>query len=173
MKRRLLMITMAVSLLIANLLSTTILQAQANKLPPFKMMQVNGKVFRAQNLPLGKPIVIIYFSPECDHCEKMMKELLKKEASFKKASVAMITYLPVSNVAKFVQQYGLNKYSNIYIGTEGGTFFVRNYYKIEHMPFIALHDKDGSLVKEYRKEGPLTDLINQLNKLKSKPLKGL
>ena len=34
------------------------------------------------------------------------------------------------------------------------------------MPFIALHDKNGNVVKVYRKEGPLTDLVNQLNKLK-------
>ncbi len=148
------------------LLVNTIVFSQAGKLPPFKMMQENGKVFKAQDLPIGKPIVIIYFSPECDHCEKMMKELIKKKASFKKASVAMITHLAVDRVAKFVQQFGLNKYSNIYVGTEGSTFFVRNYYKIEHMPFIALHDKNGNLVKVYRKEGPLTDLVNQLNKLK-------
>lgn len=153
-------------LLVGFLLVNTIVFSQAGKLPPFKMMQENGKVFKAQDLPIGKPIVIIYFSPECDHCEKMMKELIKKKASFKKASVAMITHLAVDRVAKFVQQFGLNKYSNIYVGTEGSTFFVRNYYKIEHMPFIALHDKNGNLVKVYRKEGPLTDLVNQLNKLK-------
>lgn len=152
--------------LLASLLFSSFLYAQAGKLPPFQMVQANGKVFKAQDLPIGKPIVIIYFSPECDHCEKMMKELIKKEASFRKASVAMITHLPVDRVAKFVQQYSLNKYGNIYVGTEGSTFFVRNYYKIDHMPFIALHDKNGNVVKVYRKEGPLTDLVNQLNKLK-------
>lgn len=154
------------TVLLALLLLGSFLHAQTGKLPPFQMVQANGKVFRAQDLPMGKPIVIIYFSPECDHCEKMMKEFKKKEASFNKASVAMITHLPVASVAKFVQQYGLKKYSNVYVGTEGSTFFVKNYYKIEHMPFIALHDKNGNLVKEYRNEGPLTDLINQLNKPK-------
>ncbi len=153
-------------ILLVLMLSSSFLFAQNGKLPPFAMMQPNGKVFRAQDLPMGKSVVIIYFSPECDHCEVLMKDLMKKEASFRKASVAMITYLPVDKVAKFVQQYNLNKYANIYVGTEGNSFFVRKYYKIEQMPFIALHDKNGNMVKTYRKEGALPDLINQINKLK-------
>lgn len=140
--------------------------AQTGKVPPFKMMQTNGKVFRAQDLPMGKPIVIIYFSPECDHCEKLMKDLLKHEARFKKASIVLITHLPADRVAKFVQQYNLNKHPNIYVGTEGNTFFVRNYYKIEQMPFIALHNKNGDLVKSYRKEGPIAELVDMLKTLK-------
>jgi hypothetical protein len=33
--------------------------AQPGKIPPFSMMQANGKVFKAQDLPMGKPIIII------------------------------------------------------------------------------------------------------------------
>lgn len=152
--------------LLLSILFSSSIYAQAGKLPPFQIVQANGKIFKAQELPIGLPIVIIYFSPECDHCEKLTKELLKEETIFKKASVAMISHLPVDRISKFVQQYGLNKYSNVYVGTEGSSFFVRNYYNIEHMPFIALHDKNGNVVKLYRKEGALTDLVNQLNKLK-------
>jgi thiol-disulfide isomerase/thioredoxin len=157
----------SLTILIALMLFTSsFLSAQTGKLPPFRIMQANGKVFQAQELPMGKPIVVIYFSPECDHCEKMMKEFSKKEASFRKASVAMVTYLPVDKVAKFVQQYGLNKYANIYVGTEGSTFFLKNYYKLTEMPFIALYTKNGDLVKMYRKEGALGELVAELNKLK-------
>ncbi len=144
----------------------SLVYAQSGKLPPFRVVQSNGKVFKAEDLPIGKPIILIYFSPECDHCDKLMKDLMKRQANFKKASIAMITYLPVEKVSKFVQQYNLNKYPNIYVGTEGNAFFVRNYYKITDMPFIALHNKNGDVVKVYRKEGALTDLISQLDKLK-------
>src|SRR5688500_13820203 len=77
------------------LLTASIVHAQAGKLPPFKMMQTSGKVFKAQDLPPGKPIMIVYFSPECDHCQKLLKEFFKQVANFQKASVAFITYLPV------------------------------------------------------------------------------
>ena len=139
---------------------------QSGKLPPFAIMLSDGKVFRAHQLPMEKPIAIIYFSPECDHCEVMMKEFLKKEVSFRKASVVMITHLSVDKVAKFCKQYDLKKYPNLYVGTEGSTFFVRNYYKIKDLPFIALHDKMGNMVKTFRKDGALPALAAQLNNLK-------
>jgi thiol-disulfide isomerase/thioredoxin len=139
--------------------------AQAGKIPPFRMLQGDSKVFKAENLPMGKPIIIIYFSPDCDHCDKMMKELSKKSDEFKKASIAMITYLAIDKVIQFEKTYELKKYQNIYVGTEGNTFFVKNYYRITNMPFIALYTKNGDLVKEYRNEGALADLSIQLNKL--------
>ena len=47
--------------LLASLLFSSFLYAQAGKLP-FQMVQANGKVFKAQDLQIGKAIVIIYFS---------------------------------------------------------------------------------------------------------------
>ena len=151
---------------IALFVSAGLCYAQPGKLPPFKMVQSNGKMFKAENLPIGKPIIIIYFSPDCDHCEIFMKDFLKKESGFKKASIAMITYLPVERVAKFMKDFSLNKYPNIYVGTEGNYFFVRNYYKIMDLPFAALYTKEGVFVKSYEKNIDLNDLSRRLNNLK-------
>jgi thiol-disulfide isomerase/thioredoxin len=142
------------------------IHAQSGKIPPFSMMQANGKVFKAQDLPMGKPIIIIYFDPDCDHCEKTTKELLIKMDEFKKASIAMVTYLPVDKVIEFEKKYALKKYPNIYVGTEVKTFFLRNYYRLVTMPFIALYTKNGDMVKEYRNQETLTDLSMQLKNLK-------
>jgi thioredoxin-related protein len=139
--------------------------AQQGKLPPFQMVQPNGKIFKAQYLPMGKPIVIIYFSPDCDHCEKLMKEVLKHKTELKKASIAMVTHLPVQNVTAFVKKYKLNNETNFYVGTEGTTFFLKNYYKLVEMPFMALYTKNGDLVKTFEHDGDLGDLVNKLRAL--------
>jgi thioredoxin-related protein len=151
--------------LLAATLAVTNAKAQAGKLPPFRMMQTNGKVFKAEHLPMGKPIIIIYFSPECDHCEKLMKELVKRIEELKKVSIAMVTYLPVEKVLEFEKTYVLKKYSNIYTGTEGSSFFLRNYYNLTEMPFVALYSKKGDLIKWYSKEIDLKDLSTRLNRL--------
>jgi len=151
--------------MILFVMMTHILHAQTGKLPPFKILQSNGKVFTAHDLPMGKPILIVYFSPDCDHCEKMLKEFFKQSLGFQKASVAFITYLPVDKVSKFEKDYKLSAYSNMYAGTEGATFFVRNYYKIMDMPFAALYTKDGDFVTSYEKEVNLKGLIEKLKGL--------
>ena len=140
--------------------------AQNSKLPPFQMIQVNNKVFRAQNLPMGKPIIIVYFSPECDHCEVFTKELIKNQNALKNVSIAMITYLPLENVNRFINKFSLQRFGNMYVGTEGDSFFIRNYYKIMDMPFAALYTINGDYVTSYSKNIPVKELINKLQQLK-------
>lgn len=139
--------------------------SQSNKVPPFQIIQPKGTIFKAENLPLGKPIVIIYFSPECEECQQLTKELLERINEFNKASIAMITYLPKDMVVQFATAFHLDKYSNIYIGTEGNSFFVGNYYKVGELPFIALYNKNGDLIKIFNKEKSLDNLSEQLRYL--------
>lgn len=145
--------------------SSSDLWSQSNKVPPFRMTQSNGKLFNATNLPYGKPILLIYFSPDCDHCQVMMKEWFKKADDFKKASVVMISFLPIDKMKTFEKDFKTNQYPNIIVGTEGFGFFVRNYYQIADMPFMALYDKNGNLISSHEKNIPLNELANKLKKL--------
>lgn len=140
--------------------------AQSGKVPPFRMVQSNNKLFVAANLPMGKPIIIFYFSPECDDCQKETEKILSHIEDFKKASVAMITYLSVESVSQFVARNKLDKYSNIFVGTEGNYLLVKKYYNIEQFPFIALYNKNGDLIKKYSSaEINFNDLLVRLKKL--------
>jgi thioredoxin-related protein len=136
------------------------------KVPAFRMSLSDGKLFHASSLPQGKPIIVIYFSPECDHCQVLMKEWFKRSGDFRKASVAMITFLPLNSVALFEKEYNSKQHSNIITGTEGTAFYVRNYYKVLDLPFVALHDKNGNLITTYSKDIPLNALAAQLRQLK-------
>ena len=156
----------SIVLLILFVMTTHIGHAQKGKLPPFHIIQANRKVFTAHDLPMGKPVLIVYFSPDCDHCEKMLKEFFKQASDFQKASVALITYSSVDRVSKFERDYNLAKFSNIYTGTEGTTFFLRNYYGIMNVPFAALYTKNGDLVASYEKDVNLKTLIEKLKELR-------
>lgn len=147
------------------LLMSSATHSQSNKVPPFKITQADGKVFLAGNLPFGKPVVLIYFSPECEDCHQLTKVLLSRISELKKASIAMITYMPMEKVLKFVSEFNLNNYSNLFIGTEGDSFFVGNYYKVGQLPFMALYNKNGDLIKIYNKEISIEDLLIHLRGL--------
>ena len=90
----------------------------------------------------------------------------QKTSDFKSASIAMITFLPPDRLAKFSKQYALSKYPNIYFGTEGSSFLVRNYYKIMDLPFAALYSKEGNLIKTYRKNISVKEMSSALHVLK-------
>ena len=141
------------------------LAAFSQSLPPFKMYRSDKTIFSAAELPKTKPVVLIYFDPDCEHCQKLMKELFLKIDAFKKAEIIMITFKSVEEVAAFEKQHNTQKYPNIIVGTEGIGFYLRNYYGLMTMPFTALYDKKGNLNYSYRKETFVDDLINRLKNL--------
>ena len=141
------------------------LAAFSQSLPPFKMYRSDRTIFKAAELPKTKPVVLIYFDPDCDHCQKLMKELFQKIDAFKKTEIIMVTFKSVEEVSAFEKQHNTQKYSNIIVGTEGTGFYLRNYYGLMTMPFTALYDKKGNLNYSYRKETFVDDLINRLKSL--------
>ena len=141
------------------------LKMNSQTIPPFKMTLSNSKIFNATDLPKEKPLVLIYFDPDCDHCQKLMVELFKKINSFKKAEMVLITFKPVTEVAAFEKKYTTSKYPNMRVGTEGTLFYLRNYYKLVKMPFTALYDSKGNYSYSYRDETPVDDLIKRLKGL--------
>jgi thiol-disulfide isomerase/thioredoxin len=147
------------------LLVSSLTYSQPRKVPPFQIIQANGKVFLAGNLPMGKPIVIIYFSPDCEECHDFTTELLTRIKEFNNTSIAMITNMPIDQVKQFVSEFQMGKYPNIYIGTEGYSFFVGRYYGVGKLPFVALHNKNGDLIKVYNEELSIEDLLLNLRGL--------
>lgn len=126
--------------------------AQGSKVPPFKMQLSGGKIFSAADFPADKPMIIIYFSPDCEDCIMFIENLLQRMSEFRKASIAMVTYLPVDAVNRFIVKYNLNMYPNLYVGTEKDYMFLKDYFRIVRFPVIALYKKNGDLVKIWRQE---------------------
>jgi len=142
------------------------LRAQSDdQLPTFKMLLTNGKFFSSNELPKNKPVVLIYFAPDCEHCQVLMNEFFKEVDAFKKVQVLLITFKPVDEVAAFEKLYQTHKYENIKVGTEGTTFYLRQFFKLQNTPFTALYNKEGKLVHSYRKETPVHDLVQRVKQL--------
>ncbi|MGN6530500.1 MAG: TlpA family protein disulfide reductase [Ginsengibacter sp.] len=140
----------------------------AQTLPAFKMKLSTGKIFSSSEVSNKKPLIIIYFAPDCEHCQILMTGLFKRVNEFKDAEILMATFESDAAVAGFVKQYQTAKYSNIKVGTEIPVFFFRMYYQLEHTPFTALFDKNHQLIVSYKDYTPLDDLIKKLKMLEKK-----
>ena len=138
----------------------------AQFIPTFKMLLTNGKIFETKDLSKGKPVVVIYFAPDCEHCQTLMNAVFKQINNFKKVEMVMVTFKPPNEVADFEKNYQTYKYPNIIVGTEVPAFFFRLYYHLVNTPFTVLFDKQGKYIYSYRKETPIGDLINRVRALK-------
>lgn len=138
----------------------------ATSIPPFKMLQTNGKFFTAGELDKTKPVVLIYFAPDCTHCQVLMSGLFKNLNAFKKAQVVLVTFKPVSELALFEREFNTASYPNIKTGTEGSTYFLRYYYNLSQTPFTAVFNK-GALVCSFRDiNTPIDKIVNCVQHLK-------
>ncbi|MBB3187617.1 TlpA family protein disulfide reductase [Microbacter margulisiae] len=142
------------------------LHAEQAKIPPFRITQTNGDVFYAKDLPAGKPLIIIYFSPDCADCLDFMHSFFPKIHHFDNANIAMISYLPLQEVQRFAKRFNVKQYSNVVIGTEAPALFIRDYFHIVEIPFLALYDKEGNKICTYQGSIPLHTVMTLFRKLK-------
>ena len=55
---------------------------EAKPLAPFDITLINNKNFRAFELKKTEPVMLMYFSPDCDHCKDLTTEILKSAKTF-------------------------------------------------------------------------------------------
>lgn len=150
-------------ILLALVLYTTALHAQApQQMPDFKLLQSNGKFYTAAQLPKGKPVLLIYFAPDCDHCQVLLKDFFARYPSFSKAHTVLATFKPVSEMQMFERNAHTAQYPSLTVGTEGNTFYLRYFYKLQNTPFVAVFNKDHQLVKSFGKDVSVNDLLQAM-----------
>ena len=137
------------------------------KIPPYHILTTDSVYVTPANLKKNKPVVIIYFSPDCGHCQHMMKEMKPKMKEFGDAQIVMITFMDPSMliaVKTFYNDFGLKKYPNIIVGTEGHSYVVQKYYQVRTTPYIAVYDRKGKLITAYDKAPTISELIATVKK---------
>ncbi|NIJ53890.1 TlpA family protein disulfide reductase [Dyadobacter arcticus] len=135
-----------------------------NKIAPFSIRLTNGQLYNYSQLVPG-PVVLIYFSPDCDHCQDFTKDLVKNYNVVANKQVVMVTFQAMDMLKPFVTQYGLASRSNFKVGTEGNSAIVQKYYQIRSFPYIAIYDKKGNLVKTYEGTQPHEKIFETLRQL--------
>nr|WP_295931740.1 thioredoxin fold domain-containing protein [uncultured Dyadobacter sp.] len=134
------------------------------KIAPFQIRLVNGQQYTSAQLAAG-PVVLIYFSPDCDHCQDFTKDLLKNYSVVANKQVVMVTFQSMEMLKPFVSQYSLSTYPNFKVGTEGTTYQVQRYYGIRSFPYIAIYDKKGNLVRTFEGEQPHAEIFKALKQI--------
>lgn len=133
--------------------------------PAFRMMMTDGRSFSEKDIQKNKPVVLIYFAPDCDHCIKLIDELFKKINQLSEATIVMVTFQQPKDVAWFERKYQTARYPNIKVGTEGTSYVLRKFYRLEKTPFTAVYNKKGKLAFSYKKETPVNEMLARFRKL--------
>jgi thioredoxin-related protein len=135
-------------------------------IPPYKILTTDSVSITPANLKKNKATMIIYFAPDCSHCQHLMFELKPHMKELKNVQVIMITFVQqIKAIQVFARDFDLKKYPNWTVGTEGYTYKVQQYYHVATTPYIAIYDKIGKPVKYIDKDPKVEDILAAVKKL--------
>ena len=121
-------------------------------------------VLDTKEIPKGKPLVLVYFSPDCDHCQKLTASILNHMKALKDVRFYFITCDPFDRLRVFDRYYKIDKYPNIVLGRDYA-FFYPNYINTFNTPYVEVYDKHKQLRIVFGKGTDATHLIQEINQL--------
>jgi len=129
-------------------------------IPQFKIQLMDSTTwFTKAGLSSKKPTWIIYFSPDCGHCQIETEEIISNIKSLQNIQILLVTSRPFEDVKAFYDHYLLKRFPNIVVGIDPARMFV-NFYQVQTTPFSALYNKKGKLIKAYLSGTSIPELIS-------------
>jgi len=147
-----------------NSVDTTAPYKRFPTVPPFKLLQTDSVSFLTRdNLKKHKPVLLILFSPECDHCKHETEEIIKHIDDLKKVQIIMATIAKHSQMKEFYVQYRLDEFKNIQVGQDF-QYLLPSFYRVSSLPYLAMYDKKGKLLSTFEGSMKIEDLIKVFGK---------
>ncbi len=130
-------------------------------IPPYKVLSSDSTWLTPANVK-GKRTLLIYFGTDCPHCQHLTMDLKQKIKQLGDTQIMMITWSnnhDIRAIKNFVRDFDLKKYPTIHVATEGYTYMLQKFYKIETTPYIAVYNSNGKLSKAFRKQPDTDDVV--------------
>lgn len=115
-------------------------------LPPIQLLLSDSSTkFTKENFAKKKQVLVMLFSPECEHCQHETEELLKNKDEFKDIQIVMATNFPLWEMNDFVKKYKVKELPDVVVGRDF-YYLLPTFYSVHNFPFLALYDKKGNLI---------------------------
>lgn len=102
--------------------------------------------------------VLVFFQPDCDHCQREAAEFERNLEAFAGATVYFIASGPMEEIKTFANTYKLNGKPNVHFAFTPATVVLNTYGPIS-APSIYVYSEDHKLVKGFNGETPVERII--------------
>jgi len=129
--------------------------------PPFRLLLIDSSTIYSDNdLKKNMPVLIMVFSPDCEHCQHHAEEMVDNREKFKNIQVVMASMYTISKLKEFYTKYKLDKLEHVVVGQDR-EYIMGTYYKIKNMPFLAFYDKKRKLIDVFEGALPVDKILNK------------
>lgn len=167
MKKLVIFAMLAISLVHTHAQSTAAVQPPYLRfptIPPFNILAVDSATWITKDdIKKNRLTLIMFFSPECEHCKHQMQDILAQFEKFKDIEIVMATFQPFEEMKTFYNYYRISEHPNIKMGRDE-KYMLPPYYKMQSLPYLALYDKKGNYITHFEGNQKVETIMNAFNK---------
>lgn len=130
--------------------------APVNEQPSFSIILLDNTQVNLKDLT-GKN-VLVFFQPDCDHCQREAQEFERNLEAFGSATLYFITSGPMEDIKAFADTYKLSGKPNVHFAFTPALNVLNTYGPIS-APSIYVYSEDHKLVKGFNGETPIERII--------------
>jgi len=131
--------------------------------PPVKLLMPDSVSFYTKaELPKKKPVMLMLFNPQCDHCQHETEALIQNIDKFKDIQVVMATTALHPDMMAFREKYKLAQYENIVVCRDTD-YFLFSFFGISNFPYHAFYNKKKELISVFQGSMTVDKILAQLN----------
>ena len=123
--------------------------AKIETIPPFSFHTIpDSSNYLNKNLKKNKPFILMFFSPDCEHCQHELKELIANKTKFKNIPILMLSPANYAEIKKFYKEFGVAKMSNITVAHDDN-YTMSRLYQLKTFPTMFIYNRAGKLTKTF------------------------
>jgi len=128
--------------------------------PPIRLLQVDSVHFVTKDdIKKNHKILLMFFSPECEHCKHQTSDILADFSKFKDIEIVMATFQPFDEMKTFYSYYRIGDHSNILMGRDE-KYMLPPFYRMKSLPYLALYDKKGQYITSFEGNQKVDTILN-------------
>jgi peroxiredoxin len=125
------------------------IEKRIQTLPDAAFASVYGGSINLQDFDSGRSLVLIYFHPECEHCQYEAKEIGLRADEFNNCQLVMVTPdVSLARIEKFCEEYQLWEIDNIEVLLDRESKFELTFGNAV-LPSVYIYDKGQKLKKQF------------------------
>jgi thioredoxin-related protein len=128
--------------------------------PPVHLLEIDSvHFFTKDDVKKNHKILLMFFSPECEHCKHQTQDILAEIGKFKDIEIVMATFQPFDEMKTFYNYYRIGDHSNIFMGRDE-KYMLPPFYRMQSLPYLALYDKKGQYITHFEGNQKVDTIIN-------------
>lgn len=137
-------------------------QERVQVLPAFEFTRLDNVTFSNEKLQSSLSALIIYFNPECEHCQYEARAIRDSLHRFAATNVMLVSDEPLERLQQFAQEYDLADQPNIHILYDEKRQF-KDFFGTSMVPSIFIYNREQQLVKHFKGETKIEAILKYLD----------